>query len=152
MPRLILNISKAYSNGFIAELEKSKFFQLHKLATSRTELYSFAISIAIMEGAKPSEPQSLDTFVRTAYLGEHESLLSSLYFDKKLKENTDMIDDLCNRDEVYSLAEQYANAGFEILKGWVENMDEETLFYKLLSYMNDKYDKIHDDVDSLMAL
>lgn len=77
-------------------------------------------------------PDTANSFVRTEYLGNYDALLSALYYEDKLKDNTDQIDDICNRDEVYALAERYANTGFGILKGWNENLDEEMLFYKLI--------------------
>ena len=48
MAKVALNIAKAYDNGFIADFEKSKYFQLHKNAATRADLFSFAIAIAKM--------------------------------------------------------------------------------------------------------
>ena len=42
MARVTLNIAKAYDDGFIEDIEKTKYFQLHKNAASRTDLYCFA--------------------------------------------------------------------------------------------------------------
>ena len=104
-----------------------------------------------MEGKEPTSIQNgSSTFVRTEYLTNVEPLLSSLYFDKKLKDKLDNIDEICNRDEVYNLAEKCANTGFGILKEWTEHLDEETLFYKLISYMDKEYDNIKEDLDSLL--
>nr|WP_321372928.1 hypothetical protein [uncultured Bacteroides sp.] len=150
MAKVALNIAKAYDNGFIADLEKSKYFQLHKNAATRADLYSFAIAIAKMEGKEPSAPQTVDSFVRAEYLGNYEALLSCLYFDENLKDNTEQIDEICNRDEVYALAEKYANAGFGVLKDWAENLDKETLFYKLIGYMDNCYQEIKDEVNLLI--
>jgi len=150
MSKIALNIAKAYDNGFIADIEKSKYFQLHKNAATRADLYSFAIAIAKMEGKEPSAPQTVDSFVRTEYLANYEALLSCLYFDEYLKDNTDHIDDICNRDNVYSLAEKYANSGFGVLKEWNENLDEETLFYKLMGYMDRRCQEIMDEVNTFV--
>lgn len=151
MARVTLNIAKAYDDGFIDDIEKRKYFQLHKNAASRTDLYCFAIALGEMEGKEPTSIQNgSSTFVRTEYLTNVEPLLSSLYFDKKLKDKLDNIDEICNRDEVYNLAEKCANTGFGILKEWTEHLDEETLFYKLISYMDKEYDNIKEDLDSLL--
>lgn len=56
MAKVALNIAKAYYNGFIADFEKNRYFQLHKNATTRADLYSFAI--AKIEG------KNLQTFKR----------------------------------------------------------------------------------------
>ena len=72
-------------------------------------------------------------------------MLTDSHFPRdKLKDNTDQIDDICNRDEVYALAEKYANTGFSILKDWNENLDEETLFYKLIGWMDNRYQEIKE--------
>lgn len=153
MERVTLNIAKAYDDGFIDSIEKTKYFQLHKNSTTRTELYCFAIALCEMEGKDPTSIQSVGavkSFVRTEYLTNCEPLLSSLYYDKCLKDHPDKIDDICNRDEVYNVAEKYANTGFGILKNYCDNLDEDTLFYKLLNFMDNKYDEIKDEVQTMI--
>lgn len=150
MAKVALNIAKAYDNGFITEIEKSKYFQLNKNSTTRADLYSFAIAIAMMEEKEPSAPQLVDSFVRTEYLGNYEALLSSIYFDTQLKGNIENIDNICKRDDVYAMAEKYANTGFGILKEWYETMDEEALYFKLIGYMNDRYNAIIEEVTSML--
>ncbi len=153
MARVTLNIAKAYDNGFIENIEKTKYFQLQKGAATRTDLYCFAIALSEMEGKEPAPIQNAVTsFVRTEYLTNCEPFLSCLYYDKVLKDNPDAIDDICNRDEVYNLAEKCANTGFGILKEWTEQLDEEALFYKLLSYMDKKYEEIKDELNSMSVV
>ena len=77
--------------------------------------------------------------------------MSCLYYDKKLKDTPEQIDDICNKDEVYALAEQLANSGFDILKEWVETLDEEALCYKLISNIDKTYNDIIDGVESLLG-
>ena len=151
MAKVILNIAKVYSNGFIADFEKTRYFQLHKNATIRADVYHFAIALALIEGKEPTTPQNVDTFVRTEYLTNYEALLSCLYYEYKLKATPDLIDEICNRDEVYTLAEQLANSGFGVLKKYVETLDEEALCYKLISYMDKTYNDIIDDVNNLLG-
>ena len=67
-----------------------------------------------------------------------------------LKNNPDAIDNICDRDEVYNLAEKCANTGFGILKDWTEHMDEETLFYKLIGYMDKRYEEIKDELKTIV--
>ncbi len=152
MARVTLNIAKTYDDGFIENIEKRKYFQLHKNAATRTDLYCFAIALGEMEGKEPvpiQEDGATKSFVRTEYLTNVEPLLSCLYYDKVLKDNPENIDDICNRDEVYNLAEKCANTGFSILKEWVENIDEETLLYKLIGYMDKRYKEIKNEVNGI---
>lgn len=152
MARVTLNIAKAYDDGFIEDIEKTKYFQLHKNATTRTDLYCFAIALAEMEDKEPTPISTVGagkSIVRTEFLSNVEPLLSCLYYDKVLKEHLEQIDEICNRDEVYNLAEKCANTGFGILKEWTEQLDEETLFYKLIGYMDKKYEEIKDDLVEL---
>lgn len=153
MARVTLNIAKAYDDGFIENIEKTKYFQLHKNAATRTDLYCFAIAICEMEGKEPTPISSVGatkSIVRTEFLTSVEPLLSCLYYDKELKANPENIDNICNRDEVYNLAEKCANTGFGILKEYTEHLDEETLFYKLISYMDKKYEEIKEDLQLMV--
>ena len=153
MARVTLNIAKAYDDGFIEDIEKTKYFQLHKNAASRTDLYCFAIALAEMEGKEPTPISNVGagkSIVRTEFLTNVEPLLSCLYYEKVLKDHPEEIDEICNRDEVYNLAEKCANTGFGILEDWTEHLDEETLFYKLIGYMDKKYEEIKDEIDSLI--
>lgn len=149
MARVTLNIAKAYDEGFIEEIEKTKFFQLHKYAATRTDLYCFAMALCEMENKEPtpiSDVGSVKSFVRTEFLINCEPLLLCLYYDKCLKNNPEKIDDLCNRDEVYNLVEKSANTGFGIIKEWIETMDEESIFYKLIGYMDKRFEEIKDEL------
>lgn len=153
MARVTLNIAKAYDDGFIETIEKTKYFQLHKNAATRTDLYCFAIALCEMEGKEPTPISTVGaskTIVRTEFLTNVEPLLSCLYYDKELKDNPDRIDDICNRDEVYNLAEKCANTGFGILKEYTEQLEEDTLFYKLIGYMDNKYEEIKDEVNAMI--
>ena len=106
-----------------------------------------------MEEKEPTPIQNVGatkSFVRTEFLTNVEPLLSCLYYDKELKDDLENIDNICNRDEVYNLAEKCANTGFGILKDWTDQLDEETLFYKLIGYMDKKYEDIKDEIASLI--
>lgn len=152
MARVTLNIAKAYDDGFIEDIENRKYFQLHKNAATRTDLYCFAIALCEMEGKEPTAISTVGaskSIVRTEFLTNVEPLLSCLYYDKVLKNNPEAIDSICDRDEVYNLAEKCANTGFGILKDWTEHIDEETLFYKLIGYMDKKYEEIIDEVNTM---
>ena len=153
MARVTLNIAKAYDDGFIENIEKTKFFQLHKNAATRTDLYCFAIALCEMEQKEPT-PISMvgatKSIVRTEFLTNVEPLLSCLYYDKELKDNPENIDNICNRDEVYNLAEKCANTGFGILKEYNEHLDEEALLYKLISYMDRRYEDIKDELCTIL--
>lgn len=153
MAKVALNIAKAYSEGFVADIERTKYFQLHKNAAPRADLFKFAIAIGIMEEKAPTSLSTIgavDSFVRTEYMTNCEALLSCLFFDQELKNNVELIDNICNRDEVYTLAEQYANTGFGVLKEYINTIDEELLFYKLIGYMDNKYLDIKDEVRSFL--
>lgn len=153
MARVALNIAKKYDDGFIEDIERTKYFQLHKNGATRAALYCFAIALCEMEGqeAKPIKDVPVKTFVRTEYLNDCEPLFSSLYFDKCIKDDPELIDEICDRDDVYGLMEDYANTGFGILESYINApLDEETLMYKLITYMDKKYAKIIDEVSELM--
>ena len=106
-----------------------------------------------MEGQEPTPISAVGaskSIVRTEFLTNVEPLLSCLYYDKVLKDLPEEIDEICNRDEVYNLAEKCANTGFGILKDWTEHLDEEALFYKLISYMDNRYEEIKEELNKMV--
>ena len=156
MPRITLNISKKYKDGFINnKIDSEKYFQLNmNNLTTRSDLYLFAIAIALVEKQDPtplSKNGPSDTFVRTAYLNEYNTLLSALFFNKKIKDDTEKIDDICNWDDVYALAEEYANSGFSVLEKWSTEIDQEILMLKLIDYMDKQYEIIKDDIQTILV-
>ena len=89
--------------------------------------------------------------LRRTFLKEHHNwLYSTMLMQGTLLKHLAEIDEICNRDEVYNLAEKCANTGFGILKDWTEHLDEETLFYKLIGYMDKTYEEIKDEIDNLI--
>lgn len=153
MAKIILNIAKSYANGFITDIEKNKYLQLNKNSTTRADFYCFAIACALMEDKEPisiQETGPVTTFVRTEFVTNYEPFFSCLFYEVKLKDKLDEIDTICNRDEVYDLVEKYANTGFGIIKNWTENVDEDTIFYKLINFMDKKVDEIIDEVNNLI--
>ncbi|MBQ9678826.1 MAG: hypothetical protein IJV44_11890 [Prevotella sp.] len=153
MARVTLNIAKAYDDGFIETIEKTKYFQLHNNAATRTDLYCFAIALCEMEGKEPtpiSTEGAMKSIVRTEFLTNVEPLLSCLYYEKELKDSPENIDNICNRDEVCNFAEKCANTGFGILKDYTEHLDEEPLFYKLIRYMDKRYEEIKDEMKGMV--
>ena len=48
------------------------------------------------------------------------------------------------------MAEKCANTGFGILKDWTEQIDEETLFYKLIGYMDKRYEEIKNELNEIV--
>lgn len=77
MARVTLNIAKAYDEGFIENIEKTKFFQLHKNAATRTDLYCFAMALCEMED---KEPTPLVKLVRLSHSSERNFWqIASLY-------------------------------------------------------------------------
>lgn len=156
MARITLNISKKYKDGFINnKIDNEKYFQLNmNNLTTRSDLYLFAIAIALVEKQEPtplSKNGPSDTFVRTSYLNEYDTLLSALFFDKKIKDDTEKIDDICNWDDVYALAEEYANSGFSVLEKWSTEIDQEILMLKLIDYMDKQYEIIKDDIQKILV-
>ena len=57
---------------------------------------------------------------------------------------------MTNLDRIKVVLVEKGNTGFGILKDLTEHLDEETLFYKLIGYMDKKYEEIKDEIDSLI--
>lgn len=77
-------------------------------------------------------------------MGNYEAFLSALYYEEKLKDNTDQIDDICNRDEVYALAEKYANASLAYWRIGMNILMKKHSSINLIGWMDNIYREIKD--------
>ena len=55
--------------------------------------------------------------------------------------DTEDLDEITKKDAVYSLAQEYANTGFEILEDYMRNEKASALIWKLLEELDAQYDK-----------
>ena len=85
MARVTLNIAKAYDDGFIENIEKTKYFQLHKNAASRTDLYCFAIALCEMEGKEPTPISAVGASKSTLIAGDFLQAVYSIRQDVTYK-------------------------------------------------------------------
>ena len=138
-----LYVEKEVKENLIPKLDDKKIFNLDKTHIERIELFLYAMSLGLKEN-ELCEVKHSDGLIREASIQpEQMSLITSLLACKLIKENE--IDAITDKEKIYSLAQNYANKGFLIIKGYVEDYSkerEEELIWSLLSDLDDKYEEI----------
>jgi len=126
----------------INKIDDQNFLNLDNHNTNRSELFAFAMSIAVN-----SEPIKLENINQGGLVKDNDidnltkALIYSLYISKlKDYENLDAI---LNKVEVYKTAEEYANTGFLILDDYLNNKKEESLIWELLSELDKTYNELY---------
>ena len=123
----------------IARIDELKYFGLHNSATSRTELFSFAMAIGIE--AVPTTLQGAESFVREETIDPTtKALIYAFYIKNELSNgNLDAIEETST---VFSIAQKYANTGFGILETYVNSKKEMDLVWELFTELDDQYKTI----------
>ncbi len=108
------------------------------IGTPRIDLFLFAMALG-METV-PTEVKQPDTFIRDEYVkNKHDSLLYAAFIHN-LKNKED-IDSITNKEQVYKLAQNYANTGFDLIKDMMENRTETVAELELIKELDEQYEK-----------
>ena len=133
-----IHISKK-ARDFVEHLVESNFLDLRSL--QRAELFAFAmglgvssIPIELTEETREGSGLALDTAIDR----KTKAFMYVNYAAEKL--NSDTIDKVTEKYEVYQFAESCANSGFEILRNYADS-NASDLQWELLRQMDDLYIK-----------
>ena len=103
----------------------------------------FAMSLGLKDGKATGLVTSHGFILETSVRPQQLSLMTSLLAEKLIKNNE--IEKVTEKDEVYSIAQRYANTGFARLKEYADKFSadkEEEILWNLLSELDDKYDEL----------
>ena len=137
-----INVTTEIIDGFIKELDNSKYFLLNMSnETSRTDLFNFALALGLKENVR-TPLETSKGLIRTSNedVIPYFFIYKSIYFDKILSEDESDIDKITDIDAAFELVEQYANTGFKVLAQMKKEFPDDELFSKkLLTKINDMY-------------
>lgn len=136
-----LNCSRR-AKELIDRIDESNFMLLGRSIT-RSELFSFALSLGIETGIMtPIDniyqgglilEKSIDIRTKTLIYSQF------IYSFKDIDEN---LDSITNKSLVFNMAEQYANTGFSIIADYFDNSKEQDLMLELFVELDEKFEKL----------
>lgn len=133
-----ISISKKARESVI-KIDETKFLGLQDSMTSRSELFSFAMAIGIDTGI-PTKLENIypgGLILEKSIDSRTKALMYALFINQL---DTGDLDEIGKKDAVYSLAQEYANTGFEILEDYMQKKKDLSLVWKLLEELDSQYD------------
>lgn len=133
-----ISISKRARES-VVKIDETQFLGLQDSITSRSELFSFAMAIGVETGI----PTKLENVYPGGLILEKsidsctKALMYALFIGQL---DTGDLDKITKKDAVYSLAQEYANTGFEILEDYMRKKKDFTLIWELLEELDLQYD------------
>ena len=134
-----INISKRARES-VERIDETQFLGLQDSSTSRSELFSFAMALGFETGI-PTKLESVNPgglILEKSIESRTRALMYALFIGQL---GTEDLDEITKKDAVYSLAQEYANTGFEILEDYMRNEKASALIWKLLEELDAQYDK-----------
>ncbi len=137
-----LNISSKNKNGILQKLDDERYFCLHQSACSRLDLFSFMVALGFESGYASDFTGSQESLVREEYAKTNNICyaFSALYFN----ENKEKVEEIADKDKVFSLADKYANTGFSVMSDFMKDFSSHALAMKLLTDIDKMYDQYKD--------
>ena len=134
------------NNAFqlLEKIDNANYMGLDKGMITRSEVFLFAMSLGVESKTKNEITsthqgglileKSIDSKTRASIYSQY--IIS-------LKEPSNELDEILKKDKVFKLAEQYANAGFEMIAYYFENKEPEELVIDLFLELDSQYEKIN---------
>lgn len=138
-----LYIEKKINDLVIPKIDSTKFLNLDKLSVERIELFMFAMALGLKENKNINLTTSHGFILETSIKPTQMSLITSLLAEKLI--NSNEIEKISDKDAAYTLAQKYANAGFEYLSAYLDKLNsdkEEEIMWEMLSELDDKYEQL----------
>lgn len=134
-----INITKK-ARELVSKIDETKYFSLQDNMISRSELFLFAMAIGI---------DTIPTKLENTYPGglilekSVESRTRALMYALFIKnlEGKDL-DEITKKDAVYTMAQEYANTGFEIIEDYMGKKKDFDLIWDLFEELDSQYQSI----------
>ena len=128
----------------IEKIELNGFLNLNNKNTSRTELFIFASALGLEVDIK-TKLDNKDSLTRTTYLETKDEAMLYSSFINNIKDEEDL-EKCVSKSAVFSESEEYANTGFNLIKGTMESKNEETAIFERIKILDDKYEECFKDL------
>ena len=136
-----INYTKKARN-LIEKIDESKFFCLNEGVLSRSELFAFAMAI----GSDTTKTKLENIYPGGLVLDKSidmktKALIYALYINSICDKD---LDSVTNKEAVYTMAQEYANTGFENLEDYFKTKKEDALMWELLKELDKQYEMLFD--------
>ena len=147
----ILYINDSADKDIVKPIDEKQFFELHFPATSRRDLFNFAVALGYKEGVPADFQGKRNTFVRTSYYEDTNLLylFAAIYFRDIIKSDLSKIDQICDENNYLELAEKYANSGFALLNNLFQTYPSDALLFKLIGTIDQDYKQFKTDFPNM---
>jgi hypothetical protein len=136
-----IGVEKTVYDVIIPFIDNSKYLNLHNVETSRSALFDFAIALGIKD--KKTKLKNIVSLWRWEHMSDEQlSIYDSFWFSED--SNSNNLQDVLKGANVITIAEEYANTGFQKLEKLMKNVDDENFAMSLILEMN----QINEAIDS----
>lgn len=144
-----LNISTKNKKGVLADVDRQDYFRLSNSTTTRLTLYNFAFALGYNNGLPSELDGPKESLIREEYVKEQPKrfLYSAAYFAVHKNECVDNLENIASSDNVFPLADKFANTGFSVLSDLMNKYDDKALALKLIADMDEMYARFLEDHD-----
>lgn len=113
---------------------------------SRSEIFLFAMALGA-ESKSPTEVKNIYAggLVLDKSIDSKTQAVIYAQFISQLSNPENELDEIAKKGEVYRLAEQYANTGFEYIEEYIDTKKPETLAWDLFLELDQQYEAL--DID-----
>lgn len=137
-----LSVTKKVDEKIIPNIDSNKFLGLDKPTSERIDLFLFAMAMGIEKGEKKGLEQKIGIIRNPSVNPSAMSMIFSVLVDDLIKRNE--IEKIGDQDEAFIVAQEYSNTGFEEIQKMI-NMDEDTLLWKMINILDEKYDSLFSE-------
>lgn len=134
-----INITKK-AKSIVDKIDQSKYLGLEFPTTTRSELFILATAIGIDTVPTKLENINPGGLILESSIDNTTRALMYAYFISKLP-NVNMLDNVTNKEYVYTTAQEFANTGFEILDDYIDHKKDSDLIWDLLEELDNQYNE-----------
>ncbi|KUO76551.1 MAG: hypothetical protein APF77_05325 [Clostridia bacterium BRH_c25] len=134
-----INITKK-ARELVSKIDETKYFGLQDNIISRSELFLFAMAIGADTIPTKLENTYPGGLILEKSIENRTKALMYALFIKNL-EGKDL-DEIAKKDAVYTMAQEYANTGFEIIEDYMGKKKDIDLIWDLLEELDSQYQSI----------
>ncbi len=130
------------ARGYVEDIDESNFFSLGNkgsAAINRSSLYSYAMALGYKDKKQtPIDQQYTGGFIQDMSIdGQLLALMCCQYL---FELPADELDRITEKAQIYKMAEQYANTGFQYIDTARKQSDEENYLLDQLSALDELYE------------
>lgn len=138
----------AEQKKIVSKIDEMQYLDLHlgggkSVSTARIDLFLFAMALGM--DTVPTEVKQPDTFIRDEYVKvKHDALFYAAYIHN-LKDKNDL-DSILNKDQVYKLAQNYANTGFDLIGDMMQTKTESVSELELIKELDGEFERFFGEI------